>query len=188
MPDTTDTPTPLAILPDWGRRVSLVEQWESSLTRSFAGKSQGSSKRIRPTFRLEYERAGMTAAEARRRLLSIRSEFNGPLTVPIWPDGGVLSGAMTLVTGDDRVPLSDPLPDGYAFPFEVYIWTEADGGEFRTATEVNGLELTLDGSSTLYGSGAHCFPCRDAVREVDSEALNLIDAETGVERVRFLTL
>jgi hypothetical protein len=188
MGNTTDTPTNLAILPDWKRRVTLTEQWDTNLTRSFGGKGQSSSKRVRPTYRLEYTRAGLTAAESRRRLLAVRAEFEVPLIVPIWLDGAVLSGDMTLVTGNDRVPLGEIFVNGYDLPFVVYIWTEAAGGEFRTVTSFSGATLTLDGSGTLYAAGAHCFPCRLAVRELDSEALNLIDAETGVERVRFLTL
>jgi hypothetical protein len=186
MPDTTDTPTQLAILPDWGKRVRLVEQFETNLTRSFSGKSQASAKRIRPTYLLEYQRSGLTEAEARRRLLAIRSEFEKPLTVPIWPDGGEVA-SMSLVTGNDEVTLSEALPEGYSVPFDVYLWTSS-AAEFRTVTAVAGAVLTLSGSSTIFAAGAHCFPCRTAVREVDAENLNSINAVSGIERIRFKTL
>jgi hypothetical protein len=188
MADTDDTPTKLAILPDWNRRVRLVEEWDSNATRSFAGKEQRSAKRVKPIYRLEYFRSGMTETEARRRLLAIRSEFEGPLIVPFWPDGGVLASTMTTPVSDDVAVLENALPDGYDSPFEVYIYDEANGGEFRTVTSVSGASLTLDGSSTLYTTGAFVFPCRKVIREIDAEGLNSINAETGIERIRYLSL
>jgi hypothetical protein len=188
MADTTDTPTNLAILPDWGKRILLAEIWDSNVTRSFAGKEQRSSKTVRPRYRLEYFVSGMTAAESRRRLQAIRTEFNRPNVVPIWPDGAILDGAMTLPVADDVGTLVDAIPLGYETPFVAYLWTEALGGEFRTVTAMTGTSVTFDGSSTLYPDGAHFFPCRLAIREPDAENLNSIDVERRVERIRFKTL
>lgn len=188
MANTDDAATNLAIPPDWNRRVRMSEVWDSSVSRSFAGKEQRSAKRVRPIYRLEYYRAGMTAAEARRRLLSMRSEFEKPLIVPIWPDGGILAATMTTPVSDDVLVLSNELPAGYEAPFKVYLYDTANGGEFRDVVSVSTVSLTLDGSATLYPAGAHCFPCMKAIREVDAEGVNSINAESGVERLRFTTL
>lgn len=185
MPDSDDTPTRLAILPDWNEGVRLVEEFDSNASRSFAGKEQRSAKRTRPKYRLEYIRSGLIAAEAKRRLIEIRLEFEGPLIVPIWPDGTVLQEAMSVQTS---ALLDTNIPDEYSTPFDVYLWTPDIGGEFRTVTSNSSRTLTLSGSGTLYPTGAFIFPCKRATREIDFDAIDSIDIETGTEKVRFLTL
>ena len=103
MADTDDAKTNLALLPDWGKRIAFVQQFDGNVTRSFGGKEQRSARRVRPTFRLEYFRSGLTVIESRRRLQEIRGEFNQPLIVPIWPDGVLLDGDMTNPVSDDVV-------------------------------------------------------------------------------------
>ena len=192
MPDTDDAATNLAIHPDWSKTVRLTELWSSNVNRSFAGKEQRSSLTIRPRYALEYFQAGMTESESRRRVLDIRTEFNRPNVVPIWPDGAILDGAMTTPVSDDFASLDVALPleyaEAYRLPLVVYLWTSALGGEFRTVTAINGTDLTFDGSSTLYPDGAHLFPCLPAIREPDAENLNSVDAERGIERIRWKTL
>ena len=188
MADSDDSATDQALLPDWGKKVTLTQIWDTNVTRSFAGKEQRSAKRVRPTFRLEYFRSGLTALEARRRLQAIRGEFEGPLIVPIWPDGVVLDGNMTTPISDDTIPIGTNLPQGYSVGDKVFLWDAATGGEFRTLLTIEDGSLTVSGSSTLYTTGAFCFPCLKAIREPDSEAINSIDVEAGTEKVRYLTL
>lgn len=185
MANTDDTPTQLAILPDWQKGVTLLEQYSSNHQRCFSGREQRSANRVRSIYRMDYYRSGMTEAEARRRLISIRSEFEGPLTVPMWTDGAVLQSDMV---GVSVAILDSDFIDSYEAPFDVYLWNPTQGGEFRSVTSYASRQLTLSGSGTLFTSGSFAFPCVLAIRELDSEAINSIDIETGEERVRLVTL
>lgn len=185
-PDTTDTPTRLAILPDWAAGVTLSQAYGSAIQTAYAGPDQRQAKQELATYLMAYERGGLTEAEARRRIQAIRGEFRKPLTVPLWTDGIGLESAMTSATS--ALLESDPIIGEWETPLDLYFWTRALGGEFRTATGVVGRNLTMSGTGTLYPTGAFVFPCRTMVREPSEQALAPVDIQTGIESLKFRTL
>jgi hypothetical protein len=185
-PDTRDAPTRQAIHPDWAAGVTLKQIYSSAVQVSYSGVEQRQTKREKPIYKMAYQRGGLTEAEARRRLQEIRAEYRLPLTVPLWPDGIPLQQTMTGATA--AVLDLNPIDGEWETPLDLYLWTRALGGEFRSCTVVSGRNLTLDGTGTLYPIGSLVFPCRTMVRDPDSTTLTPIDLEEGIERLKFRTL
>lgn len=186
IPDTTDTPAQLAILPDWAAGVELVQAFSSAVQTSAAGIEQRQTKADLAGYKMRYQRGGMSEAEARRRLQAIRAEFRQPLTVPLWPDGIGLQAGMVGATA--AVLDLDPIAGEWLTPLALYFWNRAQGGEFRTCTGISGRNLTLSGSGTLYTAGSLVFPCRTMIREAEGETLQTVDLQTGTETLIFRTL
>ena len=184
--DTLDTPTRLAIEPDWLEGIELSQMFASTVTTAHGGPEQRQAKREKPIYRMSYSRGGLTAAQARRRLQAIRGEFRQPLTVPLWPDGIPLQSNMSIETA--AVIDVTPIDGEWTAPFDVYLWNRALGGEWRTCTTISGRTLTLDGTGTLYPAGSFVFPGRLMIKEPEEGNLESVDLETGIERLTFRTL
>jgi hypothetical protein len=186
IPTTDDTPTRVALLPDWREGVRLTQEFVSTVQTGRFGLEQRSRKRKRPIYSLEYTRTGLTADEAKQRLEAIRAEYRGPLIVPLWCDGIPLQSDMT----DDNAALldSNPITGEWVAPLDVFIWSDALGGEWRECIAVSGRNLTLDGSGTLYPAGSFVFPSRVMIREASEGMLSAVDIASGSENHRYRTL
>tara|TARA_R110000803_G_scaffold209965_3_gene280585 strand:- start:12705 stop:13271 length:567 start_codon:yes stop_codon:yes gene_type:complete len=184
--DTLDTPTRLAIEPDWLEGIDLQQMFSSAVTTAYGGPEQRQAKREKPIYRMSYSRGGLTADQARRRLQAIRSEFRQPLIVPLWPDGITLQALMTV----DTAALLDvsPIEGEFETPLDLYFWDRTLGGEWRTCTVITGRTLTLSGSGTLYPAGSYVFPGHVMIKEPEEGNLESVDLETGIERLTFKTL
>lgn len=185
-PKTTDTPTRVALPPDWREGVSVSQQFDTTIQRSRAGLEQRNQRRRTCRYTLEYTRTGLTPAEAKQRLEAIRSEYRGPLTVPMWTDGIALQTSMTLVTS--ALLESNPVDGEWMAPFDVWLWNPNLGGQWRTCTVVNGRNLTLSGTGILYPVGSLVFPSRLMIRETGESMLAPVDVKSGTESHRYRTL
>lgn len=183
---TEDTPDRLALMPDWREGVRLSQVFQSTVQTSGTGLEQSSRRRNRPVYYLEYTRTGLTSEEAHERLEAIRTEFRKPLIVPLWCDGIPLQDAMSSATV--ALLSVNPVTDEWRVPLDVYLWTPDLGGEWRTCSLVDGRNLTLSGTGTLYPAGALCFPSRVMVREAGDALVKLVDVRSGTEDHRYRTL
>ncbi len=186
-PTSDDTPTQLAIMPDWGEGVRQVLIYRTDILRSRAGIEQRSQRMTRPKLGLEYV-ATATDEPARRRIETILATSRGPLHVPWWTSGVKLSVAMTAATSLtlEHVPIAEDF-DQVAL---VYLWDRTVGGEWRTVASRAGAVLTLTSSGvhTLFPAGSWCFPVRLAVRDRDDSLLETAHQRAASDRLLFRTL
>lgn len=185
-PTTDDTATRIALPPDWREGVNLTQVFETTVQRSRAGLEQRNRRRNRAKYILEYTRTGLTPAEAKGRLEAIRAEYRGPLIVPMWTDAIALQSNM--VSATSALLESNPVDNEWEAPFDVWLWTSDFGGQWRTVTAIDGRNLTLSGTGTLYPAGALVFPSRVMIRENAESMLQVIDLNSGVESHRYRTL
>jgi len=183
--DTDDTPLEQALEPDWREGISLEVHWSSSVNRSWSGRDQRQRKWEEPQLKMTYRRSGLTATQARARILSLRTEARQPIKCPWWPDGVPLQSNMPSVTAAslDQNPVHNW--DGIDL---VWIWDRDNGGEFRDLTLVSGRDLTFSGTGTQYNAGAIVFPCRLCVRQLSDRQVEPINIATGTEQVSYKTL
>lgn len=186
-PNTDDTPVQLALEPDWSQGVQLTVEFSSAVQRSWAGRDQRQRKWEKPRLKIQYRRTGLTPAQAKARILEVRSETRQPIMGPVWPDGVPLQNAMTGAGATGALLDQNPVHDWEGID-TVWIWNRSLGGEFRSLTSVTGRTLVLGGSGTTYPAGAFVFPCRIMTRETSDQALEPINLETGTETVEFMTL
>jgi len=186
IPSTDDTPVRVAFLPDWAEGVKLTQEFSATVQTGRFGLEQRSRRRLRAIYTLDYVRNGLTASEAKGRLEAIRNEYRGPIIVPMWCDGIALQTDMTV--GTSALLDSNPISGEWLPPFDVFIWNDDLGGEWRTCTVVNGRTLTLSGGGTLYPAGAWVFPSRVMIREAGDGTLAAVDIASGSENHRFRTL
>lgn len=187
-PTSDDTPTRLAIMPDWGEGVRQVLIYRTDILRSRAGLEQRSQRMTRPKLGLEYV-ATATDEPARRRIETILATSRGPLHVPWWTSGARLAVSMTTETSLtlEHVPIAEDF-DQVAL---VYLWSRERGGEWRTVASRSGAVLTLVDElplHVLYDSGAWCFPVRLAVRDRDDSLLETAHQRAATDRLLFRTL
>lgn len=188
MADTNDTPTRLALFPDWQQGIEATIEFATSVTRSYSGRDQRHRKRVRAHRKIRYQRSGLTPAEAASRIQAIRDEIRLPLEAPFWPDGITLQQTM----GSQTEMLLDVEPIDGEWTADlvgaVFVWTRALGGEFRTMTAISGRNITLSGTGTIYPAGAWVFPCPVMIRVNGDDAYRPINLETGTELVEMQTL
>lgn len=186
MATTDDTPTRVALMPDWREGVRLVQEFSSTVQTGRFGLEQRSRRRQRAIYSLDFVRNGLTAEESRGRLEGMQDEFRKVLTVPLWPDGIGLQADMAGPT----VALldSNPIDGEWLAPFDVYLWHDELGGEWRQCSAVVGRNLTLVGAGTLYPAGSWVFPSRKMVREAGEGMLGTVDLSSGSENPGYRTL
>lgn len=183
---TDDTAVRVAMMPDWREGVTLTQAFETSVQRSRRGQDQTASRRKSAIYRMEYTRTGLTPAECRDRLAAIRAESRSPLIIPLWPDGIPLQTSMIGV-GSASLD-SNPIDGEWVAPMDVFIWSDALGGQWRTVTAISGRNLTFSGTGTLYLAGALVFPGRRMVREISEGMLTGVDVASGTEQHRYRTI
>ncbi len=185
-PTTEDTPQRLAILPDWREGIRLTQEFASVIQTGRLGLEQRSRRRKRPIYQVDFMVSGLTSAEARGRIEEIRNEFIGPRTVPMWTHGITLQTSMV----DDNAALleSNPIEGEWNAPFDVYLWSDELGGEWRECLSVTGRNLVLDGVGTLYPAGAWVFPSRTMIRQASDSMMTAIDIESGTENHLYRSL
>jgi len=186
-PTTNDTPTRLAIMPDWGQPVREAINYRTDIIRSRAGLEQRSQRMNRPKLGMEYT-ATATDEAARRRIETVLATTRGPLLIPWWPSGLQTTAMPT----DTSVTLeTTPIGEDFDQVALVYLWSRLHGGEWRTVASRTGAALTLVHDlpvHTIYPAGSFCFPVRLAIRDRDDALLESAHQRSSIDRLLFRTL
>ncbi len=187
-PTTDDTPTPVAIMPDWRYGIRTTIGYQTDITESRRGIEQRSQRRRRPRLTMEY-RTNIDDAAAALRLETILATARGPLHVPWWPSGIPLATEMpdwqhlTLET----LPLDD---DWSRIPM-VLIWSRGLGTQWRNVASRDGVDIALEADSVThirYPAGSFVFPIRLAVRDVNDGLLISPTTSAAQDMLYFRTL
>ena len=186
-PDTNDTPLQLALEPDWSLGVEFDVQYSTSVNRSWAGRDQSQRNREKGLLGMRYSISGLTPAQAKARIQTLRTESRQPIMGPVWPDGVPTQATISGVGAVSVQLAQNPVHDWEGID-TVWIWDRANGGEFRTVTAISGRTITLSGTGTAYLAGAFVFPCKVMVRNVSDSGLSPINLEAGNESVEYQIL
>ncbi len=186
-PTTDDTPTLVAILPDWSQSIQQATIYRTDITRSRRGLEQRAQRRRRPMLSMQYQ-MNVNDADARRLIETAVLMSRKPVIVPWWPHGSTVNA---LMTNDTAVTLaSSPISDDWDQSGWVYFWSRTQGAEWRQITGREGRVLTLldEGVHTRFAAGAYCFPGRLAVRDREEAMLGNTRHRTSIDRLIFRTL
>lgn len=186
-PLSTDEPVRFAIMPDWGVGVRQTVIYRTDVTRSRKGLEQRSQRRKRAILGIEYT-VSMHDENARRRVETILASSRTPLIIPWWTSGVLLDGPMTTDTA--ALLASDPIEDDWTREAWVYLWSRANGAEWRQVASRVGRVITFvdTGSHIHFSDGAFIFPGRLAIRENHDTLMESERHRTTRETLTFRTL